>query len=100
MTMDQEMLVQSGAEYSESDGLVDYTLFNRGVLVGLFIKEIDGNRVKVSLRSKNGINVAAIAAEFGGGGHYNASGCTLDKSLDEVKEIMLRKVKDGFSKTV
>lgn len=100
LTMDNKMLSESGADYSESDGLVDYTLFNRGVVVGLFIKEVEKNVVKVSMRSKNGMNVAAIAAEFGGGGHFNASGCTLEMSLDEVKELMLRKVKDGFSKTV
>lgn len=89
LTLRQDMLKETGADESESDGLVDYTLFNAGVIVGALLKEIDDRRTKVSLRSKNGINVSAIAGRYGGGGHFNASGCSIMKSLDDTRVELL-----------
>jgi phosphoesterase RecJ-like protein len=34
------------------------------------------------------VNVAAFSAAFGGGGHHNAAGCTLDGSLDDIKALV------------
>ena len=68
------MLEHSGADDSESDGLVDYTLYNVGVRTGALLKQIAGDKTKISLRSKDAINVSAIAARYGGGGHFNAAG--------------------------
>ncbi|UCE23521.1 MAG: bifunctional oligoribonuclease/PAP phosphatase NrnA [Candidatus Zixiibacteriota bacterium] len=90
LTLTKEMLSVTGADESESDGLVDYTLFNAGVRAGALLKEIDANTTKISFRSKDGINVAAIAARFGGGGHYNASGCTLGMPIEEARGKMLK----------
>jgi phosphoesterase RecJ-like protein len=86
----KDMLKQTQADESESDGLVDYTLFNAGVRAGALLKEIDGNKTKVSIRSKDGINVAAIAGRFGGGGHFNASGCTIDMNMADTRKELLR----------
>ena len=92
LTLTNKMLEEANAERSESDGFVDFTLFNRGVTIGLFFKEVNEYTTKVSLRSKNGINVSAIASLFGGGGHFNAAGCQLDLPLDKAKEKMLQTV--------
>lgn len=86
----KEMLRQTEADESESDGLVDYTLFNAGVRAGALLKEIDGSKTKVSLRSKDGINVAALANRFGGGGHFNASGCTMNMNMTEARAELLK----------
>ncbi|KAA3630949.1 MAG: bifunctional oligoribonuclease/PAP phosphatase NrnA [Calditrichaeota bacterium] len=94
LTLTNKMLEEAKAERSESDGFVDFTLFNRGVTVGLFFKEVDESTTKVSLRSKNGINVSAIASQFGGGGHFNAAGCQLDLPLEKAREKMLQIVKE------
>ncbi|MBD3257577.1 hypothetical protein GF377_04025, partial [candidate division GN15 bacterium] len=85
VTMTRQMLDQCGAKPSESDGLVDFTMYTRGVLTGALVKEVDDNTSKVSLRSADGINVANIAATFGGGGHYNAAGATLSLPLDKAR---------------
>jgi len=90
LRLTREMLAKTGADESESDGLVDYTLFNAGVVVGALLKEIDNRHTKVSFRSKDGINVAAIAGRYGGGGHFNASGCTINKSLEETRTELLK----------
>ena len=46
-------------------------------------RELDRGRVKVSLRSKGALDVHALATEFGGGGHRNASGIVMAGSLDD-----------------
>jgi bifunctional oligoribonuclease and PAP phosphatase NrnA len=89
-TLTQAMLDDSGASASESDGLVDYTLFTRGVVTGALLKEISDSRTKVSLRSSDGVNVAQIAAVFGGGGHFNAAGCELPLPLDRARTEIVR----------
>lgn len=89
LTLTRAMLVETGATESESDGLVDFTLYGRGVQAGVLIKEIDASTTKASLRSANGINVAALAARFGGGGHYNAAGCSIPLPLDQARTTLV-----------
>ncbi|PWB75976.1 hypothetical protein C3F09_01575 [candidate division GN15 bacterium] len=90
LTLTREMLAEAGAEESESDGLVDLTMVGRGVTAGALLKEIDTTHTKASLRSTNGVNVAAIAYRFGGGGHFNAAGCTIPMALPQAKEAVIR----------
>jgi phosphoesterase RecJ-like protein len=86
LTLPARMFEESGADESESDGLVEFTLVAKGVRVGALLKELGPDSTKVSLRSRNRINVSEIAARFEGGGHANASGCTVPLGLDEARE--------------
>jgi phosphoesterase RecJ-like protein len=43
----------------------------------------------VSLRSRNGYDVAALAERHGGGGHRNAAGVTLGGDLAAAKSVIL-----------
>ncbi len=54
------------------------------VRVALLFRELDGGRVKVSLRSKGDLDVYRLATEFGGGGHRNASGIVVRGDLCEI----------------
>ena len=49
--------------------------------MAVFFRELAGGRFRVSLRSKGALNVAAVAALFGGGGHQCASGCAVEGPL-------------------
>lgn len=60
-----------------------------GCQVIILLKELEDNQVSVSFRSSTDLNVGEIAQSLGGGGHPKASGCTLQGSLNEVKEQML-----------
>jgi phosphoesterase RecJ-like protein len=51
-----------------------------------FFKEIADQDWRVSLRSKGAVDVGAIARWLGGGGHTNASGCSVTGSLDTVQK--------------
>jgi len=100
LTLTQDMLDQCRADQSESEGIVDFTLFTKGVLVGALLKEGNSGGTKVSLRSRNNINVAALAARYGGGGHPNASGCVIPFKLPRAKKELiklLREARDGWA---
>src|SRR5439155_1150883 len=72
----------------ESEELVNYPRSVATVRVACLFRERDG-QVKVSLRGKGDVDVQRIAAEFGGGGHPNAAGCTLAKPLAEATRVVL-----------
>jgi len=90
LSMTRKMLEDSRAEMSESDGLVDFTLFTEGVVVGALLKESEKEVTRISLRSRDGINVAEIASNYGGGGHFNAAGCTIENKLENAKDVLLK----------
>lgn len=61
--------------------------------VALFVRENDDGSIKASMRS-TGLNVAEIAAKFGGGGHVRAAGCTLCAgSAEEGAKIIIGEIK-------
>ncbi|MBI5266751.1 MAG: bifunctional oligoribonuclease/PAP phosphatase NrnA [candidate division Zixibacteria bacterium] len=97
LTLTKEMFASTGAEEPESDGLVDFTMANRGVVAGILLKEANSSGTKVSLRSSNGVNVSAIAAEYGGGGHFNAAGCTIPKPMAEVRVDMIKRLTEELN---
>lgn len=70
--------------------LVNFLTTIEGANVVVLFVEQPGGRVKVSWRAREGINVAAIAAGFGGGGHEPAAGAMLEGSLEEVRPRVLQ----------
>jgi phosphoesterase RecJ-like protein len=81
-TISRQDLERTGAIPQDSEDLVDFTVSLQGVEVGmLFIEQTRGG-VKVSFRSRNGLDCARLAASLGGGGHRAAAGATLPDSLD------------------
>ena len=64
----------------------------KNVEVGIFLKQKKENEVKVSLRSKNYVNVSKIAQSFNGGGHIRAAGCTIYDTVENAKEKILQAV--------
>ena len=91
-----QMLKETGAESAESDGMVDYTMYSGTVRAGALFKETDGGATKVSMRSRDAIDVSAIAASFGGGGHRNAAGCRVEGDLAHAKSIILEKLQEAI----
>jgi phosphoesterase RecJ-like protein len=60
-----------------------------GVEAAVFLRELPERQIRLSLRSKGKVNVSAIAARLGGGGHENAAGVTLDGPLNRALEVIL-----------
>jgi phosphoesterase RecJ-like protein len=85
LTLTQAMLQATGASYEMGEGMVNYARGLEGVEVGIMLYEVKGG-VRVSLRSKGGLDVGAVAGQFGGGGHRAAAGCFIAGSVDEAKQ--------------
>lgn len=55
----------------------------------LLVEPVDGGLVRVSFRSKRAVDVAAVAAGFGGGGHERAAGARIEGDMDGVSERVI-----------
>jgi phosphoesterase RecJ-like protein len=77
-------LAAAGVGASGVDGLIDDLRIAREAEVAVLLKEMPEG-FKVSLRSRGGVDVGAIAAAGGGGGHHNAAGFT---TAGEVADIV------------
>lgn len=73
-----------GVTGRELGGIVEQLRFTDGVEVAIFLYQTGEEEYKVSLRSKKKIDVAAIATQFGGGGHVRAAGYTAKGSVYQI----------------
>lgn len=74
----------------DSEGLIDLIRGVKGVLVAAFFEELEGGKIRVSMRSKDrGVNVCDVAAQFGGGGHALAAGIRMAGPLEDAKPKVL-----------
>lgn len=71
------------------EGIINYTLAIKGVEVGLMFREISPGMIRVGFRSKGAVDVAALAAEFGGGGHRRAAGAKHDGTMEEAERDVI-----------
>ncbi len=83
-----EMLAECGATLEDADMLVD---FIAGVpqTDAAFLFSEQGGKVRVSMRTSDALNAAAVAKRFGGGGHARAAGCTLEGSMSDVQSRLM-----------
>lgn len=72
------------------NGIVNMALNIEGVCVGVLFKEKDENITKISLRTVGSMDAREICSAFGGGGHKNAAGATIETSLEKAKEMLLK----------
>ena len=98
ISFSRELFERTGTGPEDTEGLVNTVLYVRGVQVAVSLREED-HGIKFSLRSKGSTNVQAVAASFGGGGHRNAAGGTLEMSMDEAKKVMIRAVTEELERT-
>jgi len=74
---------------ADTEGFVDYLQLVPGTKVNFFMREESPDRYRVSLRSKNNIPIDEVARVFGGGGHAQAAGCTIEGSMTDVRNRIL-----------
>ncbi|MHB8301458.1 MAG: DHH family phosphoesterase [Acidobacteriaceae bacterium] len=86
-------MVRVGAVEEDCEGIVNYAIGISGVEVAVFLRELPDHRVRLSLRSKGAVHVAEVAEQFGGGGHKNASGCTLEGPLYSAMDRILNELR-------
>ena len=79
------------AESGDHEGIVEIGRSVEGVEVSIFVRETEKG-CKISLRSNDYVNVADACIVFGGGGHARAAGCTIQGSVEQAKEKILKEV--------
>lgn len=89
MKITEEMIEKSGISEDQTYDIVSKGTTIEGVEVSILIKKTK-NRTKVSLRSRNSINVCDIAQKFGGGGHVKASAFVTEFSIEEIEEVLIK----------
>ncbi len=92
ITVLRRFLEETGAYPEETEGFINYPRSIVGVEVAVFFKEISEEEWKVSLRSKGFVNVAAVAARFGGGGHKMAAGYETKGDLSKVRNELFEEL--------
>ena len=85
-----------GADMSETENLVNRLRENEGVLAGILFTIMQDNVVRVSFRSKDSLDVSAIAKSLGGGGHCYAAGLKSTLPLEELKEKIIQAVAEAL----
>jgi phosphoesterase RecJ-like protein len=79
-----------GLEGRDSDNLYQLLQAVEGSEAIVIIRQETPERCTVGLRSRDAVDVAAIAAQFGGGGHKNAAGLSVDgTTIDELNPKIL-----------
>ena len=97
IALNRHLLAKHPVADWELDDLNDYPRSLRGVSVSVILKEVEADTVKVSLRSKDRVNVASVASKLGGGGHYNAAGVTLNMDLAQAQEQVISQIEAELS---
>ena len=92
ISVTQEQMERCQAKEEDCEGLVNYALSIHDVEVAAFLRELPDGKFRVSLRSKGGYDVAAIAERFGGGGHRCASGCSVDGPLSAAADAIRKEL--------
>jgi phosphoesterase RecJ-like protein len=98
MTLWKEMLEETGTKREDVDGIINYARNIQDIKIAALLHELEGNGSgpdsrhtwHVSLRSDGDVDVAAIAAQYGGGGHTTAAGFNVEASLMDLKERIIR----------
>ncbi len=87
-----DLLARCSATRADAEDLVGEPMRIGTVEASVLLSSLDAGVTKVSLRSKRFVNCAALAAEFGGGGHERAAGVRIKSDLQSVKELILTAV--------
>lgn len=85
----QSDLTASGASAEDLEGFVELLRRHKGVPAAGLLREDAPDRCKLSLRSSDELDVRALTARFGGGGHKNAAGATLRESMESARATVL-----------
>ncbi len=97
MTLTQRMLKETRTQAEDIDGIINYARRIEDVQVAALIHELSSNgstpkgtsQFHVSLRSDGVVDVAKIAAQYGGGGHASASGFSDTAKLTDLKAQLM-----------
>lgn len=93
-SMPADRKAELGVGLEDTKDLVDIIRVMQGVKVAVIFEDLEDGKVRVSLRSKDPqVDVSAIAAIHGGGGHCMASGIRMLGPLEDAREKVLNSIR-------
>jgi phosphoesterase RecJ-like protein len=96
LAITRKVMDDLGATNDDLEGLINFPLTVKDIEAVAFFKEVGDGDWRVSLRSKGNVNTGAIARQFGGGGHTNASGCSAKGALEDVNRQFAQLLGDAI----
>jgi phosphoesterase RecJ-like protein len=78
----------NGGRLDEAEDMINLLRSVREAGVAVLLKETEPGRYKVSMRSRGDVDVAQVAATFGGGGHAKAAGFTAPGGVEETMNAL------------
>ena len=70
------------------DAVADEMRSIKDVKIAVLLREKKKGWLRVSLRSKEKINIAQIAEYYGGGGHFDVAGCTIADNPGTIRQLL------------
>ena len=90
--VDRQLAADCGGTYEDTEGLINLPLTVKEIQAVVFFKEHGPDDWRISMRSKGDVDINAVARQFGGGGHKNASGCSATGRFDDLKALFRQKI--------
>lgn len=97
ITVTRKMFEDTDTTPDDTEHFVEFPRIMSDVEVSVLFREIDDNSYKLSLRSKDDVNIAKVAEIYGGGGHKNAAGCRINKDITTAKAEIIAHVKTAIA---
>jgi phosphoesterase RecJ-like protein len=95
--LDDRMLHASGSTVNDTEGLINLPLTAREIQAVVFFKDLGGEQIRVSLRSKGDLNVREIATQYGGGGHVTAAGFSVDRPYESARDRIVERLAQAIA---
>ncbi|MCR4337516.1 MAG: bifunctional oligoribonuclease/PAP phosphatase NrnA [Candidatus Omnitrophica bacterium] len=96
LELSKSVVKKFSEEFDLRDKIFQYLRTIKSVEVLVILTEQDKKRTRINLRSQGSVDVARIAAEFDGGGHYKASGCIIDEGMKVAKRKILAQIRKAL----
>lgn len=84
----REDFLRNKGRDEDVDAVPDEMRSIKSVDVAILFREKDAKTIRVSLRSKDRINVSSLAERYGGGGHFDVAGCVIPNDEKSIRELI------------
>jgi len=84
LSITRQTMSDLGGTSDDLEGLINFPLTVKDIEAVAFLKEVGDGDWRISMRSKGHVDTGAIARQFSGGGHTNASGCSAKGDRDAI----------------
>ncbi|QGY41624.1 bifunctional oligoribonuclease/PAP phosphatase NrnA [Pseudodesulfovibrio cashew] len=95
-TITREVFERTGTTSEDTENIINHIRRLKSVRVAAILREEGPDTYKFSLRSYGDDNVQEIAARFGGGGHKNAAGGSIQAPIDEASALLVDTIADAL----